>query len=263
MTEEAKILLDILSGDNPSKELSNMRHSGALERLLPELVALDVSPETGQPNHKNNYQHTLMVLSNACSVSEDVWFRLAALLHDIGKAKTRKLVDDKWTFQLHEEVGAKMLFQIWKKFDLPKEHFDFVHCITAQHGQAKNVAESVTESAVRRFHKETHEHFDKLIDFCKCDITTRFEEKRKRYQEQLENLRKRAKEIEKADQEKMFRTAVTGDWLMTVTGLKPGFWIKPIKEEVERAVKAGEVANDESAKDYAIDILKLKVTSNK
>lgn len=257
MIKEAKILLDILSSDNPSKELSDLRKSGALETMLPELVALDV--ESDNPvKHKNNYVHTLIVLNNACAVSKDVWFRLAALLHDIGKAKVRTFVNGKWTFQQHEAVGAKMLFDIWKRFDFPRENFNLVYCITEQHGQAKSVAENVTESAVRRFHKETHEHFDQLIDFCKCDITTKFEEKRKKYQEQLENLRKRAKEIEKSDQEKMFRTPVTGDWIMTVTGLRPGIWIKGIKDEVERAVKAGEVPNDESAKDYAIDILKAQ-----
>lgn len=257
MTKEAKILLDILSSDNPSKELSELRQSGALEAMLPELVALDVE-SNNQVKHKNNYVHTLMVLNNACSISKDVWFRLAALLHDIGKAKVRAFVNEKWTFQMHESVGAKMLFDIWKRFDFPKEQFDLVHCITEQHGQAKNVAEDVTENAVRRFHKETHKYFDLLIDFCKCDITTRFEEKRKRYQDQLESLRQRAREVEKADQEKLFRTEVTGDWLMGVTGMRPGIWIKSIKDEVERAVKAGEVANDESAKDYAVTILKAQ-----
>jgi putative nucleotidyltransferase with HDIG domain len=256
MLELGKKILEILEKERPSEILWVMFNDKSLHDILPELTDLYVE----QKGHKNNFVHTLMVLDNACEVSTDVWFRLAAVLHDIGKAKTRNFIDGEWTFRLHEEVGARMLPAIWDRFQFPQEKFALVEAITRYHGLAKEITkEDVSDSAVRRFFKETSEFFNEIILFCKCDITTRYQDKKIRLQQDLENLRIRAREIEKIDIEKAYRIPVDGVWLMEQTGLKPGKWIKEIKDEIESAIKSGKIEDEEdAAKDLAIEIMRKR-----
>lgn len=249
-------VIDILSAEKPSSILYALYDAGTLKEFLPELTDLYID----QKGHKNNFVHTLRVLDNACDVSQDVWFRLAALLHDIGKGPTRKFVDGEWTFRYHEDVGAQMLPTIWIRLNLPEGKLAYVSLITKYHGLAKELCkENVSDSAVRRFYKDTKEHFDDLIAFCKCDITTRFPEKKAKQVQELVDLYSRAKKIEADDIAAAYRIPIDGVWLMEVTGKKPGKWIQEVKSEVEAKIKSGLIVDEEGpAKTLALEILKSK-----
>lgn len=246
----------ILESSNPSSVLKKLYDDGILHDILPEVCDL-YSEEKG---HKNNFVHTLQVLDNACQVSDSVWFRLAALLHDIGKAKTKRLIDGEWTFHGHEAVGASMLPYIWQRFgfispDTPGTNI--VDSITRFHGRAKELCYNASDSAIRRFMKET-DHFEIIISFCKCDITTKNVDKKKRIIHDLDALWKRAHEIREADKLAEYRIPLDGNWLMKETGRPAGRWIKDVKEAVEREIKEGRIPDEENAaKEFARSLLKL------
>lgn len=256
MNDNAKDLLTILATEKPSEILFKLYDEKTLQEMLPELTDLYID----QKGHKNNFIHTLRVLDQACEVSTDIWFRVAALLHDIGKGPTRQFIEGEWTFRYHEEVGAKMLKKIWERFNFPQDNFEKVELITRYHGLAKELCKpDVSDSAVRRFYKDTKIFFEDLILFCKCDITTKFEDKKIKLRQELEDLKTRTYEIDKKDVEAAYRIPVDGVWLMEQTGCKPGSWIKEIKTEIERVIKAGEIPDEEdAAKDLAIQLLKSR-----
>jgi len=256
MTQSGEHILNILASEDASSALRNMHIEGTLSVVLPEVSALDIQAI----GHKNNFDHTMKVLDNACAVSKDPWFRLAALLHDIGKAKARRQNENKeWTFYAHEIIGSEMLSVIWQRLGFPQDKYDMVECITRWHGQAKNLGEIANDSAIRRFYNDTEKFFEELILFCKCDMTTKFREKIEKQRKQLEDLRIRTYELKKADEEAKYRIPFDGHWLMQQVDERPGPWLKETMEEVKRAIKSGELLDEEEvAKDYAINILKVK-----
>lgn len=246
-------ILDILKTDKPSDIFRELDKSSILLEVLPELCALK-STDAG---HKDNFEHTLKVLDNTCEVTKDVYLRLTAILHDIGKAITKEFKNGTWTFQHHEEVGSKMILPIFQRLKLDMSELDRVEKITKYHGRVKELSKEVTDSAVRRFYKEFgSDYFDDLILFCQQDCTTKYTDKKLRLHNELEKVKIRTYEIKQQDLEKTYRIPIDGIWLMQITGLKGGIWIKEIKDLIEKAIKEGVIEDTkEAAEKMAIQIL--------
>lgn len=246
-------LIHILESDKPSSILRELDKSSFLIDILPELCAL----KSIDKGHKDNFEHTLRVLDNTCEVTTDVYLRLTAVLHDIGKAVTKEFKNGCWTFQYHEEYGAKMIAPIFKRLNLDVSKLEYVEKITRFHGRVKELSKDVSDAAIRRFYKEFGaEYFDDLILFCQQDCTTKYADKRLRQYNELEAVKQRTYEIKQEDLEATYRIPIDGIWLMQLTGLKGGIWIKEIKDAVEKAIKDNIIQDtQEEAERLAIQLL--------
>lgn len=237
-----KIKLDILK----QKNLNNIIYSlENLDEILPELVKLN----TQTPGHKNNYIHTLGVLKNVCQYDNDnLKMKIVALLHDIGKIVVRSKNDDgNWTFHNHEAVGAEMIKPILKRFNItnPKT-VDYVYRMVKYHGRVK-MHRDVTESAIRRLDNEVGQDIIlELIEFCKCDITTKFEDKRKRIISGLDIIKERILEVRKKDEQARWRSPITGHIIMNLLGVSTGRMIGDIKNVTDSKIKSGEWTEKEA-----------------
>ena len=237
-----KIKLDILK----QKNLNNIIYSlENLDEILPELVKLN----TQTTGHKNNYIHTLGVLKNVCQYDNDnLKMKIVALLHDIGKIVVRSKNDDgNWTFHNHEAVGAEMIKPILKRFNItnPKT-VDYVYRMVKYHGRVK-MHRDVTESAIRRLDNEVGQDIIlELIEFCKCDITTKFEDKRKRIISGLDIIKERILEVRKKDEQARWRSPITGHIIMNLLGVSTGRMIGDIKNVTDSKIKSGEWTEKEA-----------------
>lgn len=237
-----KMKLDILKEKNLNYIIHTM---GNLDEILPELVNLN----TQTTGHKNNYIHTLGVLKNVCQYNNDnLKMKIVALLHDIGKIVVRSKNDEgNWTFHNHEAVGAEMIKPILKRFNItnPKT-VDYVYRMVKYHGRVK-MHRDVTESAIRRLDNEVGQDIIlELIEFCKCDITTRFEDKRNRIVTGLDTIKERVLEVRKKDEQAKWRSPITGHIIMNLLGVSTGRIIGDIKNVTDYKIKSGEWTEKEA-----------------
>lgn len=238
-----KTELNILKLKNLNEVLYN--HTDDLDLVLPELVKLN----TQTTGHKNNYIHTLGVLKNVCEYNnDDLKMKIVALLHDIGKIIVRsKNEDGNWTFHNHEAVGAEMVKPILKRFNItnPKT-VDYIYKMVKYHGRVK-MHRDVTESAIRRLDVEVGQDIIlDLIEFCKCDITTKFPEKRERIVSGLETIKNRILEVRTKDKEAAWRSPITGHTIMNLLGTTTGRIIGDIKSVTDSKIKSGEWTEKEA-----------------
>lgn len=237
-------IIDIINSKNPQVHLFQLHEKGELVDFLPELVELD----TKEQGHKNNLIHTFGVLQNICDVTDDYKMKLVAIFHDIGKIKTRKVnKNGKWTFHNHESVSADMTMTIFDRLDIhDKELRDYVYRMIYFHGRVK-MHQDVTESAIRRLDKEVGQDiiFD-LIEFCKCDLTTKFEHKKIKIITTLNTIRDRIIEIRFKDNDSKWRSPLTGNMIMSILEIKPCKLIGDIKKELDPKLKSGEITLEES-----------------
>ena len=257
MMKEKELLWNILTSKDPSQELTRLDKDGVLEILLPELTNLKGVDVVDGRGHKDNYLHTLQVIKQTAEASTDPWMRLVAILHDAGKAKTKKYFPGKgWTFQNHELVSAHMVKDVFNRFGLDKSKMKYVYKLIEYHGIAKELTkEDVSDSAIRRFSTELGDWVDDLLLFCKCDMTTRFEDKRARFQKDLDDLKNRIEEVRQKDEAAKWRCPIDGNFIMKELNIVPGKKLGLIKSEIERAIKAGEVEDDfDSAYEYLMKI---------
>lgn len=236
-------ILKILQGNRPYVKLLELQNLGKLEELCPELSALDEKVN----GHKNNFIHTLGVLKNVCELNNDYKMKIVALFHDIGKPTTKRFINGEWTFHRHEEIGAEMTMEILKRWNVEDEELlNYVHRIIYFHGRTK-MHRDITDSAIRRFSKEVGiDIVSDLIDFCKCDITTKFEDKRQRYQSALDVIRTRVFEVEKMDEEAKWRSPLTGEIIMRELNLKPCKLIGDIKKVYDPLFKEDKITLEEA-----------------
>jgi len=239
--------LKIMSSPIPSEGIKLLHQSGLLKQFLPEVDALDTDgyAKDRRP-HKNIFNHTLEVLDNVVERTDNVWVRIAALLHDIGKMKTRKY--DKingYTFQGHEKIGANMVDVIFRRLKLPlDEHLTFVHNLVQLHMRPQAIADAgVTDSAVRRLVFDADGHIDELLILAESDITTAKIEKKKRFRRQYEELKKRVEELKQADFVRTFQPCVSGTDIMERYGLTPSKKVGELKQIIKDAVLDGTVEN--------------------
>ena len=237
----------ILMTKKPSIGFRALDNTGLLELIFPELNKLKGIEEIQGLKHKDNFFHTLEVLDNLCKTSNNLWLRWAALLHDIGKFKTKKFIKKTgWTFHGHELVGSKMVKNIFKRFKMPLNHkLKYVQNIIFLSSRPIILSEDyVSDSAVRRLIFDAGDQIDDLMKLCEADITTKNPERFKKYLGNFSKVRKKIIEVEKRDKIRNFQPPVTGKEIMEYFNIKPGREIGILKEFIKSSILDGKITND-------------------
>lgn len=248
----------ILLCSQPSFGFILLEKTGLLDLILPELTALKGVDEIEGHRHKDNFYHTLEVVDNLCQNSNNLWLRWSALLHDIGKAPTKKFKPPTgWTFHSHEFVGSKMVNSIFKRLKMPQnEKCKYVQKIVMMSSRPIIIAEDhVTDSAIRRLIFDAGNDIDDLLTLCEADITTKNPKRYAKYLNNFTLVREKIVQLEEKDHLRNFQPPVSGEVIMEYYGLGPCKEIGKIKEAIKEAILEGEIPN---AYDAAFDKMILE-----
>lgn len=237
----------IIMSPHPSKGFVDLQRSGLLNIILPELAALDIVEQKNGRAHKNNFYHTLEVLENVVSHDGSLWLRWAALLHDIGKTKSKRWEPSiGWTFHNHNFIGAKMVPEIFRRLKLPMgAEMKYVQKLVDLHMRPQVIADSeVTDSAVRRLLNDAGDDIDDLMTLCEADITSKNEGRKKMFLENFRMVREKLADLQVKDYKRLLQPVIDGNEIMEIFHLKPSREVGTLKQYLKDAVLDNKVENE-------------------
>ncbi len=252
MVEFNKIMLS----EKPSFGLKLLEETGLMQLIMPELTALKGIEEIEGQTHKDNFWHTLEVVDNISKNTDNLWLRWAALLHDVGKAPTKKFVEGSgWTFHGHEFLGSKMVKTIFHRLKLPLgSDMKYVQKLVKLSSRPiALIDDGTSDSALRRLLFDAGEDLEDLFILNKADITTKNSSKQAKFKRNFEEVALKIKEVEEKDHVRNFQPPISGEEIMELFNLQPGREIGILKEKVKEAILEGEIGNDkEEARNFVI-----------
>ena len=237
----------IIMTKKPSSGFKILDSTGILDILLPELTSLKGIDEIEGQKHKDNFYHTLEVLDNICNYTDNLWLRWAALMHDIGKAPTKKFIKEiGWTFHGHELKGSKMVFKIFKRLNMPLNNkVKYVQKIIFMSSRPIVLSnDNISDSAIRRLIYDAKDDFDDLLTLCEADITTKNSQRFRKYLNNFKKVRDKIIEVEKRDQIRNFQPPISGEEIMNYFNIPPGKEIGIIKSYIKDSILDGEIKNE-------------------
>lgn len=237
----------IMMTSTPSRGFVDLQRCGLLNLIMPELAALDIIETKNNRAHKNNFYHTLEVLDNVCKRSDNLWLRWAALLHDIGKTKSKRWDNViGWTFHNHNFLGAKMVQPMFRRLALPLDaKMKYVEKLVDLHMRPIVIAdEIVTDSAVRRLLNDAGDDIDDLMILCEADITSKNEGRKKHFLENFRMVREKIADLKEKDYKRLLQPCIDGNEIMEMFNLKPCREVGELKKFLKDAVLDGKVVNE-------------------
>lgn len=237
----------IMMTKTPSKGLVDLQRCGLLPLIMPELSALDIIETKNGRAHKNNFYHTLEVLDNVSRRSDNLWLRWAALMHDIGKARSKRWDPIAgWTFHNHNFIGAKMVPEIFRRMKLPMDaKMKYVQKLVDLHMRPIAIADDVvTNSAVRRLINDAGDDIDDLMILCEADITSKNQVRKQQFLENFRMVREKLTDLKEKDFKRLLQPVIDGNEIMEMFHLKPSREVGTLKQTLKNAVLDNKVANE-------------------